>query len=275
MSAMKRFERIFTSVIASLALSLSTAAFASSGSVKLDHAPIDLRDAASLQSGAKVFVNNCLNCHAASMMRYNRMRDLGISELQIKDNLLFTAEKVGEMMNIGMTRKDAKEWFGAPPPDLSVLARARGADWLYTYLRSFYRDSSTATGWNNLVYDRVAMPHALWTLSGQGALDIREFKTEEAAIAAKLQTRTYSRIDASGEGEAKLYLLKAVRVAVPGSQSSAQYDVTVRDLVNFMVWMSEPDQIYRKHVGIVVLFVLLILLFLTWALYKNFWKNVH
>ena len=275
MSATNRFDRILSGALASVVLLFSTAVLAATGPGKLDHASIDLRDAASLQSGAKVFVNYCLNCHAASMMRYNRMRDLGISELQIKDNLLFTADKVGEMMNVGMTRKDAKEWFGAPPPDLSVLARARGADWLYTYLRSFYRDSTTTTGWNNLVYDRVAMPHALWTLSGQAALDVREFKTEAAAIAAKLQTRNFSRIDASGEGEAKLYLLKSTKIEIPGPQSAAQFDATVRDLVNYMVWMSEPDQIYRKQIGIVVLFVLLILLLLTRALYKNFWKDVH
>lgn len=273
MSAKNGIDRILSGVFAGVLL--STAVLASTGPGKLDHAPIDLRDAASLQSGAKVFVNYCLNCHAASMMRYNRMRDLDLTEDQIRENLLFTADKVGEMMNVGMTRKDAKEWFGTPPPDLSVLARARGADWLYTYLRSFYRDSTTATGWNNLVYDRVAMPHALWTLSGQAALEVREFKTEDEAISAKRQMRSYSRIDASGEGEARLYLLKSTKIANPGPQSTAQYDATVRDLVNYLVWMSEPDQIYRKQLGIVVLFVLLVLLLLTRSLYKNFWKDVH
>ncbi|MFM9969825.1 MAG: cytochrome c1 [Burkholderiales bacterium] len=271
---MTKLNRSLLGALTGVLMLVSSALFAS-GPGKLDHAPIDLRDAASLQSGARTFVNYCLNCHAASMMRYNRLRDLGLSEEQIKENLLFTAEKVGEMMNVGMTRKDAKEWFGTAPPDLSVLARARGADWLYTYLRAFYRDSSTITGWNNLVFDRVAMPHALWTLSGQASLDVREFKTDEQAIAAKLQTRTYSRIDVSGQDDAKRYLLKTTRVDAPGLQTAQQYDATVRDLVNYLVWMSEPDQIYRKHVGIVVLFVLLILLVLTFALYKNFWKDVH
>lgn len=275
MIAMNKFNVTIAAALAGMALFFSAAVLATSGPAKLDHAPIDLRDAASLQSGAKVFVNYCLNCHAASMMRYNRLRDLGVSEDQIRENLLFSAEKVGEMMNVGMTRKDAKEWFGVAPPDLSVLARARGADWLYTYLRAFYRDPTTVTGWNNLVFDRVAMPHALWTLSGQANLDVREFKTDEQAIAAKVQTRTYSRIDAVGEGDAKRYLLKTTRVENAGQQTPAQYDATVRDLVNYLVWMSEPDQIYRKHVGIVVLFVLLILLALTFALYKNFWKDVH
>jgi ubiquinol-cytochrome c reductase cytochrome c1 subunit len=260
---------------ACLALMLSAAASASSGPGKLDSAPVDLRNAASLQSGAKIFINYCLNCHPASMMRYNRLRDLGLTEEQIRENLLFSAAKVGEMMNVGLTRKDAKESFGAAPPDLSVIARSRGADWLYTYLRAFYRDPDSLTGWNNLVFERVAMPHALWTLSGQAALEVREFKSEEEAIAAKLQTRSFSRLETSGAGDDVRHLLKTTRIATPGSQTAAQYDATVGDLVNYLVWMAEPDQLFRKHVGIVVLFVLLVLLVLTWALYKNFWKDVH
>ncbi len=261
--------------LAALVLLLSAAVSAASESVKLDRVPIDLRNAASLQSGAKIFVNYCLNCHPASMMRYNRLRDLGLTEEQIRENLLFSADKVGEMMNVGLTRKDAKESFGAAPPDLSVIARSRGGDWLYTYLRAFYRDPGSLTGWNNLLFERVAMPHALWTLSGQAFLEVREFKSEEAAIAAKLQTRSFSIIETSGEGDGKRYLVKTTRVSTPGSQTSAQYDSAVGDLVNYLVWMAEPDQLFRKHVGIVVLFVLLILLVLFWALYKNFWKDVH
>ena len=272
---MNSLARILAVTFACMALALCPAAVASSGAEKLDHAQIDLRDSASLQSGAKTFVNYCLNCHAASMMRYNRLRDIGLSEEQIRENLLFTADKVGAMMNVGLSRKDAKDAFAAAPPDLTVIARSRGADWLYTYLRTFYRDSTTPTGWNNLVFDRVAMPHALWTLSGQASLDVREFKSEEAAVAAKLQTRAYTIMEHAGEGESRRYLLKSAIVSTPGSQTTAQYDTTVRDLVNYLVWMGEPDQLYRKHVGIVVLFVLLILLVLTWALYKNFWKDVH
>lgn len=272
---MTGFKHKLAALFACVALLAVAPATASSESGKLDTAPIDLRNAASLQSGAKTFVNYCLNCHPASMMRYNRLRDLGLTEEQIRENLLFSADKVGEMMNVGLTRKDAKESFGAAPPDLSVIARSRGADWLYTYLRTFYRDPESLTGWNNLVFDRVAMPHALWTLSGQAALDVREFKTDEAAIAAKLQTRSFSIIEASGEGDGKRYHLKTTRIVTPGTQTAAQYDSTVGDLVNYLVWMAEPDQLYRKHVGIVVLFVLLVLLLLFGALYKNFWKDVH
>ena len=130
----------------------------------LDPAPIEPRDLVSLQAGARTFVNYCLGCHGAQYMRYNRLTDLGLGEAQIRDNLMFSAEKVGETMKIAMTVKDGKAWFGVPPPDLSVVARSRGADWLYTYLRTFYRDDKTASGWNNKVFPNAAMPHALWKL---------------------------------------------------------------------------------------------------------------
>lgn len=135
----------------------------------LDHAPIDPRDLVSLQSGARTFVNYCLGCHGLQYMRYNRMADLGLTEAQIRDNLMFSAEKVGETMKIAMTVKDAKAWFGVPPPDLSVVARSRGADWLYTYLRTFYRDPKAASGWNNKVFPNAAMPHALWKVQAESS----------------------------------------------------------------------------------------------------------
>jgi ubiquinol-cytochrome c reductase cytochrome c1 subunit len=252
-----------------------TGAIASEEGGKLDHMRVDVRDAASLQAGARTFVNYCLNCHSASMMRYSSLRDIGLTEEQIKENLVFTADKVGEMMTVGMSRKDAKEWFGAPPPDLSVIARTRGADWLYTYLRTFYRDPSTITGWNNLVFDRVAMPHALWTLQGEPSLEVREFKTEHEAEAAKIQTKAFSVLAEEGEGDARRYVLKTVRVQAPGALTPAQYDGTVHDLVNFLVWMSEPAQEARKQIGILVLLFLGVLLLLSWLLYKSFWKDIH
>ena len=138
-------------------------AFASGATVHLDKAPINLSDQESLQRGARMFVNYCLNCHSAGYMRYSRLQDLGLTEDQIKENLLFAAEKPGETMKVGMTKADGKAWFGATPPDLSVISRSRGADWLYTYLRSFYRDDTRTTGWNNIVFDKVGMPHVLWS----------------------------------------------------------------------------------------------------------------
>lgn len=149
-----------------LVLILPLLAVANEG-VKLDRAPIDPNNQASLQRGAKLFVNYCLNCHSAAYMRYNRLQDIGLTDAQIKSNLLFGDQKIGDTMTVAMNKADAKAWFGASPPDLSVEARARGADWLYSYLRSFYRDDTRPTGWNNLVFDKVAMPHVLWELQGQ------------------------------------------------------------------------------------------------------------
>lgn len=151
-------------LIAAFVLAVSPAlALAAGGGVHLDKAPVDLADQASLQNGAKVFVNYCLSCHSANYMRYNRMgRDLGLTDEQVKDNLMFASEKVGEPMSIAMPTKDAKTWFGNPPPDLSVISRARGADWLYTYLRTFYPDEKRPFGVNNKVFPDVGMPHVLW-----------------------------------------------------------------------------------------------------------------
>jgi ubiquinol-cytochrome c reductase cytochrome c1 subunit len=222
--------------------------------VRLDRIEVNLTDVTSLQSGAQTFVNYCLNCHGASLVRYNALRAIGLTETQIKDNLMFTAEKIGMPMAIALNPKDAKEWFGAAPPDLSVIARARGADWLYTYLRGFYRDPSTQTGWNNTVYPNVAMPHVLWMLQGQ-----RIVREEEATL---------------GEGG------KPIRVArfetiTPGTQSGPEYDKTVYDLVNFLTWMGEPHQMARKRLGVWVLFGLVVLIFLTYFLKRAYWKDVH
>src|SRR5213594_4073640 len=176
-------------LVALLALAAQLA-LAAEEPVRLDSARIDPRDVASLQSGARSFVNYCLNCHSAGMMRYHKLLDLGLTEQQVKDNLLFTADKIGELMSVAMTRKDAKEWLGTAPPDLSVIARARGPDWLYTYMRSFYRDPESATGWNNMVFEHVAMPHVLWTLSGQQVQEERKFKNIEQAEAVGRQQKT-------------------------------------------------------------------------------------
>ncbi|MCC6473057.1 MAG: cytochrome c1 [Burkholderiales bacterium] len=261
--------------LALLVLSFAAASWAAGGSVRLDRAQIDVGDPVSLQAGARSFVNYCLGCHGASLMRYNRLRDLGLSDSQIRDNLLFTSDKVGDLMAIGMTRQDGKAWFGVAPPDLSVIARSRGADWLYTYLRAFYRDASSPTGWNNLVFDRVAMPHVLWHLSGQAVLEVREFRSEGEARAAQLQSKAFSTIAEQGEGAHKRFLLRSMRVDVPGSLSPAKYDETVRDLVNYMVWMAEPAQQSRVKIGIAVILFLVVLLVLTWLLYRQYWKDIH
>ena len=265
-------------LIALLALA-APLALAAEEPVRLDTAHIDPRDLASLQAGARTFVNYCLNCHSAGVMRYSKLLDLGLSEQQVKDNLLFTAEKTGELMNISMTKKDAKDWFGTVPPDLSVIARARGADWLYAYLRSFYRDPDSPSGWNNMVFERVAMPHVLWTLSGQQVQVERRFASEEQAEAAGRQQKSVWKVDELGADQAgkdgARYVLKTLETRTAGTLSQIEYDILVRDLVNYMTWMAEPNQVTRKQTGYVVMLALLALLVLTYLLYKEFWKDVH
>src|SRR2546430_9165649 len=239
-------------LVALLALAAQIA-LAAEEPVRLDSAPIDPRDVASLQSGARSFVNYCLNCHSAGMMRYHKLLDLGLTEQQIKETLLFTTDKIGDLMNVAMTRKDAKEWLGTAPPDLSVVARARGPDWLYTYMRSFYRDPESATGWNNMVFERVAMPHVLWTLSGQQAQEERKFKNIEQAEAIGRQQKNAWKIDvltpdqAGKDGER--FILKTIRTETAGSLFHNDYDIMVLDLVKFITLMFQPHHSKRTQVG--------------------------
>lgn len=222
-------------------------AFASGAALHLDKAPDVQGDKAALQSGAKTFVNYCLNCHGASFVRYNRLTELGLTEQQVKDNLMFTAEKVGEPMRVAARPAEQKQWFGAAPPDLSLIARARasedgsGADWLYTYLRSFYRDDKRPTGWNNTVFENVGMPHLLWELQGQQVLNHETHKLE---------------------------------LAVPGKLTPAEYDKQVADLVGFMVWMSEPGAGFRNKLGYGVLAFLGVLFVCAYMLKKEYWKDI-
>ncbi|HNQ05535.1 MAG TPA: cytochrome c1 [Thiobacillaceae bacterium] len=239
--------------ILSLLLAVPLAAMAS-GTPHLDKAPVNVKDHESLQRGAAVFVNYCLNCHSANYMRYNRMQDIGLSEQQIKDNLLFAAEKPGETMTVAMRPQEAKEWFGATPPDLTVISRSRGPDWLYTYLRSFYRDDSRPTGWNNLVFDKVGMPHVLQELQGHLAPVMKQVKGE------------------GGQVHAVVDHLQLVR---PGKITQAEYDALVGDLVNYLTWMGEPAQTLRKNVGLAVLLFLGFFYVVAYYLKREFWKDVH
>ena len=231
--------------------------------VKLDRAPIDVNDKISLQRGAKLFVNYCLNCHSASYMRYSQLTDLGLSEEQIEKHLLFTGEKVGQTMDISMDKQEAKDWFGATPPDLTVVARSRGADWLYTYLRGFYVDPSRPTGWNNVVYDKVAMPHVLYDLQGEQVL-------KAAAPAAAEGGEGHG-----GEAHAAPLGTNALELVKPGTMTEAQYDTAVADLVNFLQYMGEPAQEERKHLGVMVLLFLGGFFVLAYYLKKEYWKDVH
>jgi len=235
-------------ILSFLILLISLVAVASEE--KLERAPIDTQDAVSIQRGARVFVNYCLNCHAAEAMRYNRLEDLGLTEQQIKDNLLFATDKIGDTMTVAMRRKDAKTWFGVEPPDLSVIARARGADWLYTYLRTFYRDDSRETGWNNLTFPNVGMPHVLYELQGEQVL---RKAAEQEGLGGSL---TLAR-------------------EIPGRLSPPEYDKLVADLVNYLVFMSEPARETRIRIGYAVLIFLGALFVPVYLLKREYWKDVH
>jgi len=225
-------------------------ALASGGNVHLDKWPGSVSDKAALQNGAKLFVNYCLNCHGASYMRYKNLLDLGLTEQQVKDNLMFTSDKIGGLMAVAARSDEQKQWFGATPPDLTILARARGeagnagagADWLYTYLRSFYRDENRPTGWNNVIFENVGMPNPLWEVQGQYTLNHETHKLEQA---------------------------------VPGKLAPAEYDKAISDLVGFMVWMGEPQQEFRKTLGFFVLAFLGLLFVVAYALKKEYWKDIH
>ena len=240
------------------ALGIVTGAHAAEGGLAWDKAPNRTTDLAALQNGAKLFVNYCLNCHSAAFMRYNRLQDIGITEQQIKDNLLFTTDKIGETMRVNMDPRQAKEWFGTVPPDLTLVARSRaghggtGADYLYTYLRTFYRDDTKATGWNNLAFPTVAMPHVMWELQGE-------------------RRPVFDKVEAHGH---ETEVFKGWEQLSPGTMTPIQFDQNMGDLVSFLQWMAEPAQNTRIRVGVWVLLFLVMAVVFTWRLNASYWKDV-
>lgn len=228
-------------------------ATANSGGVRLKHARVDLSDQASLQNGAKLFINHCLSCHSASYLRFSGVaKDLGIPENIMMKNMVFTTDKIGGNMTVAMEGEDAKKWLGVAPPDLSVIARSRGADWIYTFLDSFYIDPSKATGVNNLVFKDTAMPHVLWDLQG-------------------MQRAVYDE-EHHGHGEPKV--IKDLELVTAGSMSESEYRTARKDLVNFMVYIGEPAKLIRKKVGFWVILFLVALLIPAYLLKKEYWKDV-
>jgi len=221
----------------------SSQVIAASGGIHLDPVEIDLSDKASLQRGAKTFVNYCLSCHQASFMRYNRMgKDLGLTDAQVKENLMFASDKIGETMTVAMRAEDAKKWFGVTPPDLSVISRARGTAWLNTYLRTFYLDEAKAMGTNNVVFKDVGMPHVLWQQQGYLHHD------EETG-----------HLGSASQGELSTY----------------DYNTMIADLVNFLAYMGEPSKIQRLELGKWVLLYLFLLFLVVYPMKKAFWKDIH
>lgn len=220
---------------------LPALAFAAGGVEITVQAPIDINDHASLQRGARTFINNCLNCHSANYMRYNRLVDIGLTKEEIEGNLLFAGDKVGDTMEVAMDPADAKKWFGVAPPDLTLEVRAKGADWVYAYMKGFYKDDTTPSGWNNIVFDKVAMPHVFYELQGEQVLNH--------------DTHT-------------LELVK------PGKLSPSEYNTYVGDLTNFMAYMSEPAKAQRKQIGWWVLLFLGVMLILMKKLKAAYWQDI-
>jgi ubiquinol-cytochrome c reductase cytochrome c1 subunit len=238
-------------LILALTLLLPAMVFASSGGVELQQPDNDITDKASLQAGAKLFVNYCMGCHSANYVRFQRVgQDLGLSEDLLKENLMFSAEKVGETMSIAMDKNDAEIWFGVTPPDLSVIARARGTDWLYTYMLSFYLDPSRPMGVNNLVFKDVGMPHVLWKRQGWQKL---------------VHTK-----DEHGHEKAELVLVNEA-----DKEKAEQYKTDMRNLVNFLDYIGEPAKLERHSLGWKVILFLVIFLGFAIALKKEYWRDVH
>ncbi len=278
-------------LLGALALSLTCVmALAAEGGAHLDRAPDRINDLAALQNGAKIFVNYCLNCHSANSMRYNKLTDLGLTEDEIKKNLLFTADKVGALMTIAMTPEDGKKWFGAAPPDLSVIARAKsttmgpsGVDYIYTYLRTFYRDASKKTGWNNLTFPSVAMPNVLWELEGPRSMtrvSVHEVTTDDGSTHWARTTETF---DQDGFSKVETEDLKdyhgaaseKTTFATPDPKRFSAFESDVADLSNFLGWMAEPDQLLRKQIGVWVLLFLFFFLFVAIRMNASYWKHVR
>ena len=254
-------KKLILSLLASLAL--SGPVLAAGDGVAWDKFPEKrVTDLAALQHGAKLFANYCLNCHAAAYMRYNRLRDIGLTEEQIKENLIFTGAKVGETMKTSMDPKDAKDWFGGLPPDLSLIARSRadgskgsGADYIYTYLRSYYRDETKATGWNNLAFPGVGMPHVMWEMQGQ-------------------QRAVYAEEKDPHDASKTVHVFKRFEPLTAGTLAQADYNLAVADLVAYLQWMGEPTQNNRVRLGVWVLLFLAVFTVIAWRLNAAFWKDI-
>lgn len=244
----------FKKLLVAAALALPFTAM-QAGAFTLDKAPKKTTDLVSLQNGAKVFVNYCLGCHSASFMRYTKLQELNMTQKEIEDNLLLATDDIGTTMKSAMSPEKAKDWFGSNPPDLTVIARAlsgsggSGADYVYTLFRSYYRDPGRPTGWNNLTFPNIGMPHPLWQLEGE-------------------RKPVYE-----GSGDAQRFTGRWEQVT-DGTMSPAQYDETVADLANYLAWMAEPVQNKRIAIGVWVLIFLLGFSLIAWRLNASYWRDV-
>lgn len=230
-------------------------------------ANVHLDDPASLQRGAGLFMNYCSGCHSLQYLRYSRMaEDLGLSEAEVEKNLLFTGEKVGEHVKVAMSPTDATNWFGKAPPDLSLEARARGADWIFTYLNSFYVDEDRPMGWNNTLLPGASMPHVLWQLQGS-QIPVTEPKKKDGQGKEMLCE--------SGEFQGQCITGFKIPESHAGEMSPAEYRKATRDISAFLQYAGEPAALKRQSMGVWVVLFLAVLTFLTWLLKHEYWRDVH
>lgn len=233
-------------------LMMSTSALAAEGGAT-QQSGTDLGDRASLQRGAQLFMNYCSGCHSLKYMRYSRMADdLGLTGDEVMANLNFTGAKFGEQIQVAMPADGAEKWFGKAPPDLSVISRVRGSDWIYTYLKSFYLDESRPLGWNNMLFPNASMPNPLWEMQG-------------------LQRPVHGGKDPV-TGEATVERLE---IATPGTQDAQAFDQTARDITAFLEYVGEPAALKRQDIGVWVVLFLAFFTFLAWLLKKEYWRDVH
>jgi len=240
------------------ALLLSTHSFAAGGAAT-EHANIDPGNIASLQRGASNFMNYCSGCHSAQYVRFSTIgKHLELSDEQLVDNLMFNAQKTFETIKVSMPAQDSARWFGKTPPDLSLMARAKGADYIYSFLKGFYVEEGSPTGVNNTILAGTSMPHVLWELQGFNAAKFVE----------------HSDTDANGNTTTNI-VFEGFEALTEGSLSAEEYDEFVRDTVNFLSYIAEPMRAERRKLGVWVLIFLSIFLILAIALKKEFWRDVH
>lgn len=252
--------RLVVKLFAASILGLPLIAGAAGGGAVMQHAGNDVSDIASLQRGARNFMNYCSGCHSAKYIRFNKLQeDLQLTEEQVTENLMFAAKKTDELMEIAMPGNDAARWFGQTPPDLTLVARSRGTDWVYTFLKSFYLDSGTATGTNNLALPNASMPHVLWELQGLQAATFAESTDADGNTVSHFGDPAY---------------FESFDAASTGSLSADEYDQFVRDLVNFLDWAGTPEQLQRQRLGIWVLLFLFVFLIFAYLLKVEIWKDV-
>lgn len=253
-------KKMIQTLLAALVLSVGlSTAHAAGGGIAWDKFPKErVTDLAALQNGAKLFVNYCLNCHSAAFMRYNRLRDIGLTDKQIAENLMFTTDKVGDQMKANISPVEAKKWFGVNPPDLTLIARSRsskagtGADYVYTLLRSYYPQPNKPNGWDNLVFPNIGMPHPLWELQGE-------------------QQPVMQTVTSHGQ---ETQMFKSWEQVKPGTLSASEYDQNVGDLVAYLQWMAEPAANTRVRIGVWVMLFLAVFTVIAWRLNAAFWKDV-